>query len=173
MMVHPKTLKADGAAFLAGIKGGDLIVAVTADGRGGIPVKSAVQSRERYLQCVGPQNEVFEGSTIVLTVIRDKAAQAKWDDKLGQVVDKDSEAARTPFSKERKEAWFAALATIPTVDKPVTLLQETDNVRSTRTTKMEAMKKRKGLKKMDVGLVNDFMYDPFDSFITSFTLPCF
>ena len=128
-----------------------------------MPKKGAVHSRDRFLQCVGPQNEVFEGSHITLHVCRGPKKQKKWES-LGLAVDPKSAEAKSPLPTSKRQDWFDAMDSVGTQEFQVTLQAETENVRKTRIKRMEELKAAKNIKKMNVSLVNDFMYEGYSLF---------
>ncbi|KAJ9447594.1 hypothetical protein DIPPA_12872 [Diplonema papillatum] len=62
----------------AGVRVGDLIVVLQCSGRGGQNVRFPVPNRAAFLDAVGPQNEVFEGKSIQVGVVRGEREQRAW-----------------------------------------------------------------------------------------------
>ena len=152
MKIMKKAFKEDGAAGNAGIEPEDLVIAVTAKGRGGASVTESCPNSVQFLGNIGPPNEVFEGDQITIHIVRGAANQKAW-------LDAKPETDPKP-TKKQEQAWQDAMASVTTEEKVVTIMPETDGARRTRLKKLEARKKDLGIDTMDIQLVNNFMSDP-------------
>ena len=149
--MREKAFKADGAAGSGGMKPGDLIAGVTTKGRGGKPVFNATPKTVWFLASVGPPNGVFEGSSVTVHVIRNEAAQQDFvtrssSIKISSRTDKD-----VPQYKE-------VLDSVESIACNVTMQAESEGAKRTRVKKLTARKKELNIEKMDIDLVNNFMY---------------
>ena len=127
---------------------GDKVLLVRSWGRGGRVINDPAPDSVQFLSNVGPPNEVFEGTEIVIIVCRGSAVD-KWNAK-GQ------KWSRTAPGSNAE--WIKAMEDVETHECNVTLKPETDGAKRTRVKKLNARKKELNIEKMDVDLVNQFMY---------------
>eukprot|EP01064_Diplonema_japonicum_P016574 TRINITY_DN2457_c0_g1_i1.p1 TRINITY_DN2457_c0_g1~~TRINITY_DN2457_c0_g1_i1.p1 ORF type:complete len:425 (+),score=83.17 TRINITY_DN2457_c0_g1_i1:54-1277(+) len=143
-----------GAAEAAGMKTDDLIVLINRTGRGGKVIPVPMPRLTSFLRAVGPQSEVFEGSEIEVVVIRDPSEIKSW---AADSSETDSLRIGTP---EYVAAWTARVNRRTTVPLKVTVGVDSDNAKKSRRKNMEQKKKDNNLTKLDIKLVEDFLYDP-------------
>ena len=143
--------KEGGAAALAGLRVGDLIIAVTAAGRGGRMIATPSSDRAQFLGSIGPQNDVFEDTEIILHVLRD-AEQQKWATLKPKVSAK--------ISEREEMMWLEAMKQVDVVELKAVMQEETSGAKATRLKVMNQLKTELAKHDMDIELVNQFMSDP-------------
>ena len=144
-------MQVSSASKVPGLKGGDLIVLVKTTERDDSFLENdteetPVRNRRDFMAACGPASDVFEGTIVPVTVIRDEAAQKLFKSKCEKATS--------------RKAWLAEVKKHETMTFDVKVKPETEGVRATRLKTITKIKTEKNLDKMDVKLVINFMTDP-------------
>ena len=134
----------DGPAEAAGVKLGDILLVVQRIGRGGATFNHPLRDRPHFLGSIGPQAEVFNGTTIKIIAATTDEQKKKW---MSSASEKDT----------KLDGWMERVNACNPITYTVILGDETDSARASRRKHMTNIAKKKELK-IDVEFVDSFLY---------------